>query len=159
MRTIEDVTANDKRRSAIHEAGHLVVAVASGVRGRAWIYRRETPDPFTEKTWGGRFQPYCGSVSDVIGVAGVVAEMWCDDPTIESWQILESIELGTVEPSQTDWTLIQRISEPAIATALDLLRNQREFFDWAVGALIHDEVIPDGESWDYFWSNIANKGK
>lgn len=144
---------------AIHEAGHLVVAVATGVRGRAWIFPSGTLDPINERTWGGKFDlcfdptfELTEPMAAVIGAAGVVAECWSDDPLIESWEILDWIDLVCVEPSATDLALMGVVSEDTISKALELLRGHREFFDWAVTSLLEDKVIPDGLAWDKFLS-------
>ncbi|MCK8788254.1 hypothetical protein M0638_28285 [Roseomonas sp. NAR14] len=79
--------ANDRRRSAVHEAGHYVVAHHVGLRNvRAQIFRRSERNVLEEPTWGGN----CGvpwmplsRLSDrrriMFSVAGAVAEQAWDD--------------------------------------------------------------------------------
>ena len=73
------IFARDRRRAAIHEAGHLVVARWAGAQiVSAWIVQNDNPAP-GEKTYAGRVQiAQIGGIAPhrrrMIGVAGAVAE-------------------------------------------------------------------------------------
>src|ERR1700721_3897527 len=80
MMPVKRVIARDRRRAAIHEAGHLVIAEHVGLRcGLARIF--PNPEPLAglfEKTWLGQvsYRP-CQHVSTIkcrmVAVAGAVA--------------------------------------------------------------------------------------
>lgn len=75
--------AYDRRVSAIHEAGHALMAVCLGYGADAWVHPNETGEPLAEKTWIGhmiwRNRPveYGHPHARMIAVAGMVAEtLW-----------------------------------------------------------------------------------
>jgi hypothetical protein len=77
------MNAYDRRLSAIHEAGHVIMAVYLGYTASAWIHTNETRDPLAEKTWLGHATvPDRPRACDhphnrMIAVAGMVAErLW-----------------------------------------------------------------------------------
>ena len=154
MPDLSEIRTRDKRNAAIHEAGHLTVALALKVRGRAWIFPSATHDMMAEKLWVGKFQAMtCQGVSrPVICIAGVVAECLADDPQIEATEIVDFIDCGIVTPSPTDMMGISVVSEEIVSTALELCRENKTFFDWAVAKLIRDESVTDGMAGDYFHS-------
>lgn len=100
------IEAIDRRRAAIHEAGHLVVAASFGhYPSSAWIARADVADLKNERLWHGRVQFLTLDRLDalqrrMVGCAGAVAELsWCREdvePTI--WG-----ELDLMSPS--DWKL------------------------------------------------------
>lgn len=153
-----DIRTHDKRQAAIHEAGHLTVALASGVSGRAWIFPTETEDLLEAKTWTGKFATVGCPNSPEICIAGVVAECWVEDSQVEASEIVEFIEDEFVIPSPTDMKGIPVVSEKLVSTALELLRAYKTFFDWAVAELINDEVITDGMASEYFRSVDEREG-
>ncbi|EBU7498354.1 hypothetical protein DK058_26140, partial [Salmonella enterica subsp. enterica serovar Typhi] len=105
--TINRINARDRRKAAIHEAGHMVVASALGYYPRGWIFENEhVSDPLDQKMWGGR-TTIRGLVDlddrKLIGVAGFVAE------TI--WDCVEDVDLGDMLAwdqnmmSSSDWQM------------------------------------------------------
>lgn len=157
---IEEMIREDKRRAAIHEAGHLTVACAMGSNGGTHISPTHTKDPVNEKTWGGQFrQVGWESEHPEIGVAGVVAECWVDDPDVATWEIADYILDGFIVPSDSDLRMIHgavyegdwpEISEDLIDYTLVLLRENKTFFEWAVAELINEHVISDGQAKDQY---------
>ena len=140
----------DKRRAALHEAGHLTAASASGLGARAEIFERDrATNTYAERRWGGREEtigsPQISSVSWVIGVAGEVAVCWDSDRDVFADDIAELI---VDELSPTDAALIGGVSEDdlhqAIYAALGLLREHEAFFRWATAELLSDSVITNG---------------
>jgi hypothetical protein len=122
----------DKRKSAFHEAGHVTVASAKGLRAWAWLYRSDTLRPFDEKIWRGRTQ----IVGDdpVYAVAGMVAEqlMYQDDiplrEIMEQWKLMGDTEVGL---SPTDMELVPRdwpAREAVVEEALTILRDRSSCF-------------------------------
>ena len=95
----------DRRRAAIHEAGHVAVAAYYGCELAAYINRNAGVEPSDSNTWGGQAglvdsygKPLRGAFE--IGVAGVLAELRyssedydADDPDF-CWQVL-----GNMSPS------------------------------------------------------------
>lgn len=77
------IAAYDRRLSAIHEAGHAMMAVYLGYTADAWIHPNESDAPLAEKTWVGHMTLYNKPPEDdhphtrMIAVAGMVAEtLW-----------------------------------------------------------------------------------
>lgn len=99
--TLKHHAALDRRRAAIHEAGHVVMAQHVGIRtGGAYVFPSLTTDPICEKQWRGQCV-WSGKARSkralrMFAVAGIVAEcVWDGDPCWESSQ-LENM-------SPTDW--------------------------------------------------------
>src|SRR5262245_52737797 len=142
----------DKMKAAQHEAGHLTVCVASGVRGAVRLFRNEVADVDLEKTWLGSHDAY-GPVSAAIAVAGVVAESWVDDQDVTPVSLTQEIEDEIIEPSPTDWKHIRRDGRAihaAVVEALTALEKHKSFFKWAVAKLIKDEVVTEGMAAEKF---------
>lgn len=148
---IEEIKKEDKRRAAIHETGHLTVAVALGMDARAWLYENEGCDVWQTHTWGGKMEAK-GRHPPSVAVAGVVAECWAKDPDVDCWNIGEFIRLDVITPSPTDLVNFPPDDklEEAIEEALTLLEKYKKFFDWSVARLIEDEGITNGEARDQF---------
>jgi hypothetical protein len=111
--------ARDRRQSAMHEAGHLVVALHFGVPAHAEIWRIGDPT-LDERSWTGQTQMCRYEVrSDrrgrlrsrrirvtpatkrKIGVAGIIAEaVWQDDLTSP-----EDLLCDPAAMSPTDWKM------------------------------------------------------
>ncbi|HZN36033.1 MAG TPA: hypothetical protein VFB80_19520 [Pirellulaceae bacterium] len=148
----EEIKRRDKREAAIHEAGHLTVGLALGVRGSAWVYRSETTDPDNEKLWIGKHEAH-GLVTATVAVSGLVAECWVEKPETSPDEIADWIDDGLVSPSPTDKTRFPESYEEtltAIVEAHAILVKHKRFFEWAVDELIKFETITDGmaaEKW------------
>jgi hypothetical protein len=156
--TLEVSDAYDKRKAAIHEAGHLTVAMATGKRCRAELHTTGTANADQVKYWTGRAGEYGIHFTPIVAVAGIVAE--CMDETDDPWAIDEFIECGVVVPSESDLKLFppedQRLA--VITQAIDLLNRHKTFFDWAVAELIEGEVITDGMAADNFPEPSSRRG-
>lgn len=148
--TIEEIKMQDRRRAAIHESGHLTVAVALGIDARAWVYENKGCDVWESHTWLGRMEATRHPPS--VAVAGVVAECWAKDPEVDCWNIGEFIRLDVITPSPTDlvnFPADEKLEE-TIEESLVLLVKYKKFFDWAVARLVEDEGITNGEARDQF---------
>ena len=123
----EEINAHDKRKAAIHEAGHVTVAMAIGKRCWAELHTTGTANPDQESCWTGRSGGYGIRFAPVIAVAGIVAE--CMDETDDPRDIDEWIEYGVVLPSETDMKFFtpekQRLA--IFTQAIDLLKRQSRF--------------------------------
>ena len=81
--------ARDRRRTAIHEAGHLAVAQHLGVPTKdARIWRRDAVEALIETTWGGNIAIGCYGapigVRRVVAVAGTIAEaVWTGEDEVD----------------------------------------------------------------------------
>ncbi len=106
--------AYDRRRAAIHEAGHAVMAAHLGYGAQAWIYRNETGGGLAEKTWLGHVT--MRNVPDacdhpharMIAVSGMVAETLWKDGHVEDYAGpygLEAYLLDRDSMSESDWRL------------------------------------------------------
>lgn len=114
------IFARDRRRAAIHEAGHLVVARWAGVQiVSAWIIPNDNPAP-GEKTYAGRVQiAQIGGIAPhrrrMIGVAGAVAEhlgagLWIENFSLEDSSVSESDwSLAGCEAGQADEAIARAI--------------------------------------------------
>jgi hypothetical protein len=101
------VSARDRRRAAVHEAGHVVVARHLGVRILQAEIRKIEPQDLTEKERVGSVrcmtEGVLASKSKVVAVAGLVAEAcWYGEIFDELYGALES---NPEEMSQSDWDL------------------------------------------------------
>lgn len=81
--SIARVRAYDRRLSAVHEAGHALMAVYLGYTADAWIHPNATSESLAEKTWVGHMTLHDRPVerehphTRMIAVAGMVAEtLW-----------------------------------------------------------------------------------
>lgn len=152
--TQQEIEAREKRGAAIHEAGHLTVAVAIGQRARASIWKHDG-DPELEKTWTGRAGGY--GIHPLIAVAGIVAE--CLDESDDAQEIDEWIDCEIVLPSATDLAHFPPAEKrvEVIAEAIEILKEHKAFFDWAVAELIENHVITDGMADENFPEPRSNR--
>ena len=143
-----EVERRDKRRAAVHEAGHATVAAAKGFRAIAWLYRSKTLQPLEEKIWLGRVQ--IAGVDPAYAVAGMVAEHLDDVPDIAAWKIMEDWEfMGETEVglSPTDMEIVPQnwpTRKAVVEEALTILRDQKPLFDRIVLQLFEHECVTDG---------------
>ena len=83
--------ALERRRSAVHEAGHSVIARWLGLYVRdCWIWRTGQPPDGDSRSWAGETGLNGGSASDrrltAVAVAGVVAEAaWDGSEELEEY--------------------------------------------------------------------------
>lgn len=138
MKRIEAV---DRRRAAIHEAGHLVVAASFGLYpSSAWIARADVVDLKSERLWHGRVQFLTLDRLDalqrrMVGCAGAVAELsWCREdvePTI--WG-----ELDLMSPS--DWGLCG-VARPGVLDDLCVEALERLEYFLSEGGPLWSEML------------------
>lgn len=138
--------AYDRRLSAIHEAGHALVALRLGCEISVQIYETGTDKHLSERLWGGNMSawglPDERSNPDLmrVAVAGLVAEtLWKDghiDDYSESWAWEDKLhEMDSM--SQTDWELAgcepgnpnDALVDVAADTAVFLMRNWAALLD------------------------------
>jgi hypothetical protein len=151
-RTPEEIERCDKREAAIHEAGHITVGLALGIRGSAWVYTSQTIDPENEKLWVGKHATR-DPITAAVAVSGLVAECWVENPETSADEITDWIDDGLVSPSATDEAQFPTSYEgklAAVVEALELLQKHKAFFDWAVEQLIDTEAITNGMAGEKF---------
>jgi len=129
------ISAFDRRKAAIHEAGHVVVAdhlnrnnfVQSA---SARIFRNPTSDPRSEKTWLGQARHSPDFLSPfelrMVACAGAAAEfIWSgSDPEPDDWWDPESMSpsdwrLAECQPGEPDELCCEAIEELAKLLARD----------------------------------------
>ncbi|MBM4070984.1 MAG: hypothetical protein FJ271_18850 [Planctomycetes bacterium] len=153
------VERDDKRRSAVHEAGHVTVGVVKGFGASVSIFRTNTPDIFAAKTWTGQCQllkpprRYSIRYPKAFAVAGMVAEQLDDVPDINvidimiNWEDNGATEIGLsntdLENAPKTWPARER----AVEAALTILRQNEAFFSKVVAELIEQECPED------YWRN------
>ncbi len=107
----DEIEKHDKRQSAVHEIGHAVVAFTKGIIMRAWLEPSGTKDPRFDKTWIGHIQNVYGGFDSVgapaIGVAGIVAECFSDEPDIAAEEIVERWKNQNLTPSESDLKIVR----------------------------------------------------
>jgi hypothetical protein len=125
--TKERIIARDRRMSAIHEAGHVVVARMLGVpvwNARIFPNADHSGDLISEKLWLGRLESnawaYPTRQRQMIGVAGAVAEIcWQGEPVYsEYWwepKIMSASDWKVVDcpPGEPDQACCDAIEEVA----------------------------------------------
>jgi hypothetical protein len=146
--TPEEIEQHDKRKSAVHEAGHAVVAFGHGVIVKAWLERSETKDARFEKTWVGHIQNvYGGFGADTghfIGIAGVVAECLDDEPEVSAKEIVEYWKDKHIIPSPSDLEFMPaswRKRLEAVEVALGMLAKQKAFLESVVSELVEHGLV------------------
>jgi hypothetical protein len=115
MMSAARIEALDRRKSAVHEAGHEVIArhVGAGCIN-AWIHPTETngvADPLLERTWNGHCRVLLSTTTAesrrMIAVAGAVAErvcgVWGDAPN--AYSLIECFEWSEDTMSPADWKM------------------------------------------------------
>lgn len=87
-----------------------------------------------------------GRRSAVVSVAGIVAEC-IDDGDAKAELIMQRLYDGSIEPSATDKLGFPRQARlfNVIDKAARLLRENKSFFDWAVGRLIRYKRVTTHE--------------
>lgn len=148
---IKGMEKHDKHMAAVHEAGHLTVALALGLRGRAWLFRSNTQDVGQEKTWVGRSG--LSKVPAAVAVAGCVAA--CAETEGYDGISCEDIAYVSLDEmaSPTDLAAIPTGFKKrceAIMESLGLLQRHDAFFRRACHELETYENIPDGMAQDLF---------
>jgi hypothetical protein len=138
----KEIEARDKRRAAIHEAGHAIYAHSKGMLLTVEVFPSGTTKPAEEKTWVGRTSFY-GQLRKkdkaVMSLVGVVAEYLDEDPDVDWIAVEDYLEDSGVTLSETDRSGIptdRRKLIAAIETALDFLRQNKSLFDHVVAALL-----------------------
>lgn len=104
MMTQAEIRARDLRRVCIHEFAHQEVARHFGADGHVRIH--DNPNGgIDERYFGGSFH----RLTDVdvrskrlIALAGTVAETLDDTPDLEGWQLVEWLDGGLDELSESD---------------------------------------------------------
>jgi hypothetical protein len=173
--TPQQIDEYKKRKAAIHEAGHALLALAGGANVRAWIHRNES-GKLEEKTWLGhaqQVQRFCWvkgqptfpddrKASDsAYYVAGMVAE-WMDAEAFEEdspedirEQIFDlwDVCVGGMSPSDlAGFSGTRREQRRAVLEAIKILREQKPLFNRIVSELLKHESLTDGQM-----SNLATR--
>jgi hypothetical protein len=138
----------DQQQTAMHEAGHVIVAASSGLGIQAWINKNPTQNPATDSTWvgtsevcridfrtGKMLRPSKATLTQ-IGVAGITAEAIYEEPECDMLDIVDAWRDGWCQPSDR---------ANAVEQALIILRRERRFFEFVAAALMKDGVLTDGQ--------------
>ncbi len=152
MMVLKEARRFDKHQAAVHEAGQLTVALASGIRGSARICKTEPANLGEEPAWAGQYSESSEAFLALVAVAGLVAEQWCKDPGVDPNDIVDWIECESLmpAPSADEYFAVPPDCPGAIADALKLLIGHRSFFDWSVRMLMADNAISAGSAWARF---------
>jgi hypothetical protein len=141
---IEEWQEHDKRKAAIHEAGHATIAALLRIPMSAWLKENPTSDPLEEKTWVGSMSWYQSDLNDLdkatIAVAGRVAEYLADDEELDADSFIQVWEEGEDDGwSPTDLQSIPKSWKRrrcAVERALELLCGGRELFSAIMSELM-----------------------
>jgi hypothetical protein len=108
---LKRIEARDRRRAAVHEAGHHVMARYRGMcEVDSWIERVGDPTPY-EKSWVGHCSyrnphPEAHQHDVMIGVAGVIAAaLWDAGNDLEQMDDLYDLLDDPYCMSASDWSL------------------------------------------------------
>lgn len=102
VNTPKRIQARDRRKAAVHEAGHMVIARHFGAQAEGWLFRNEDARVSEENTWVGRMEFWGAALKPLqlrmIACAGTVAEFcWMgEDVWPEYWDDPDAM-------SATDW--------------------------------------------------------
>jgi hypothetical protein len=116
METQAEIEAYDKKKTAYHEAGHVVAQHLLGGRCiRAYVWQNKDASEH-EKSWLGQCTAG-GSLPSksvaIIGLSGVVAEMILErkqgDCFADAFEAIEWLDFNIIEPSPTDWQMLARM--------------------------------------------------
>jgi hypothetical protein len=105
---LQTISDNDARDSAVHEAGHAVVARHLGSDDvTAYIERTGTTNPLLEKAWIGQCRSHTLGLSDLdkrrIGIAGWAALYVEHDP--DTYYVMDDLtDPNAMSPS--DWSQV-----------------------------------------------------
>lgn len=120
----QEIANQDRRRAALHEAAHAVLAHRFGGKARAYIWPSPSGGSFEEKAWSGScqlwappgwFKPGASAPGVIeapsealalIGLAGVTAEIYDEhrDQEAAFWELQSLLEVE--ELSATDKALV-----------------------------------------------------
>lgn len=127
---------HDLRQVLLHECGHLFVARHFGGDGHIELTINRTFTPQSERTVTGQTRYRNLATAPVsraaFGAAGVVAETLGDEPDQGAYSITEFIELGVLEPSETDWAAIGNHLEEGVTLATEILLSHWQEFEQTV---------------------------
>ncbi|RCV87497.1 hypothetical protein [Billgrantia montanilacus] len=118
----------DLKTIAYHEAGHVVSIRSLGGHAHIRIEEKEGADPLSEKCFTGRAHaldlPTGLDDLRVVAVAGIAAQMLADDLETAPEEVMEAIELGEIELSDTDAEY--GVTPEAMERAFEILQSQWE---------------------------------
>lgn len=145
---------SDKRWAAVHEAAHLVVNFATGVRARAEIWPIDEAHRIGDRTWAGEATAMRSfAASPAVGMAGYVAESLQNEPHVSAewiaanwWKEIDAGG-GSTAPT-TDEHRATVLA--AIKSAMEILAQHRPFYEWAVDELMTAGLISDATAADAF---------
>lgn len=156
---LKQVKEFDRRGSATHEAGHVVVAAVLGVRGSAHIWETDTRQPYQEKTVIGTasfllFPRPSKRTLGAVGIAGAIAELMADPKIddyasqylIEDWEELVGNTLSTTDLSliPKGWKARQSAADKTQEILTDFARQHAAIRE----ELIEIGDVSDGTVWD-----------
>jgi hypothetical protein len=112
MLTKVEIWVRDRRKAALHEAGHIIIANECGVSAYGHIFAHHNPAP-DEKRWGGkavisdpkRFSRLSRLKRCMIAVAGAVGEL--DEEDLEFPEELSEYWLEPERMSLKDWEMAE----------------------------------------------------
>jgi hypothetical protein len=103
--TDAELLTRDRRQSAVHEAAHLTIAIATGVRASAYIAPSHSNDSLRNKTFVGQMQLRslldCRSMA-MVCAAGYVAEVLNEEPDLHVSDITDGMVSDEASLSPTD---------------------------------------------------------
>lgn len=125
----------------------MVALVKGRPYSRGWLYRNEPAEPDEYRWLGRHFSD--GGMDGAIGVAGVVAEWWANDPDCTAGEIVVEIESGRFGPLPTNGQHFLPPDPsgetdplyPFVVKALHTLRKYEAIWQWAEAELIKGEHI------------------
>ena len=128
MMSLHRIRAHDRRRVALHEAGHFVVARHLGavfVEAEIWEYE-DDDDLLNVKTWGGQCRNFMlgyrhrGLQTRMIGVAGHIAEMTANAEDIYESDVFDRLSTASGDFSETDLKYMAFDTEKGCDNRLEL---------------------------------------
>jgi hypothetical protein len=168
--------SDDKKTAARHEAGHLTVAVACGMRASAWLIPNNHHRTLEEVLWVGKTEwlrvnfkaPGHPGVmvkpadERAVAVAGLLAEAMAKrEGDCFADEILDDLDNGLIEFSQTDAAGAgndRRVLYRVLRRAEKILSKHRAFCEWATEGLYESGSITDGMAADQF-ETLYPKGR
>jgi hypothetical protein len=148
--TEEEVRDRDKRLTAAHEAGHLVVAAFEGQYIRARIEESGATDLASDRAWVGQVEIDDGDWTPAMAIAGEMAVALVEEP--EYWNDVDALVEDTLEDVADDPNYLSptdRAAFPddvdqqrsAIFEAANILGNNRALFEWATNGLYQEQEV------------------
>jgi hypothetical protein len=156
---MELLARDDKKKAAVHEAGHVVVAaIADDMTLGAWIDESRTNDPRNDSIWIGQTHGLTWGrvLSPAMSIAGRVAEsLFIDDDYFDIEDMLVQIAEDENFLSPTDREIFpedyaQQVE--AINQARVILENNRPFVEWVVKELLAECAVTDYQVTEYLKS-------